>query len=983
MTRRPRSSSSSFSTKKFDVFEFNEEDHSIEKVSKRILRKFQNPSKSRSSPITKYDFLQAFTSGSNCRPVSIDITADHINLDDEQEEEVSRCSMEELADQPLEVVDDDDGREHDDGYDREKIDTQSSIDTPLPLSADKEISGCGDFVESDFDSKNQSLGVASDDDDDASQMSSSSTSSSNPPEDEVDFGDQLVEHDDSAAFVIGAKNLILAFKRLFLRPVDIPDKANWFFHVQNVEEKVVDVIPDFIQFEDLYSTRSQLTFSCNSLKLEGSTSNGTRETLKIEWPTEDIIKIESCWFENIETALINLLLKSKDCSEAGNTNQNPDFKLLKFAVYDSFWYKAEEAIKLLDTRYTDIWSTLFDINVDNSGNISALGQHYFFSQNRYFPNFDEAFDEVIYPKGEPDAVSISKRDVELLQPQTFINDTIIDFYIKYLKNKLPTDEQDRFHFFNSFFFRKLADLDKDPASACDGRAAFQRVRKWTRKVNLFEKDYILIPINYSLHWSLIAICHPGEVTCYQDEEMNESSKIPCILHMDSLQGTHKGLKNIFQSYLCEEWKERHGNVVDDVSSKFLHMRFISLELPQQDNLYDCGLFLLHYVERFLEEAPVNFNPFMITKFSDFLSSNWFPPPEASLKRSHIQNLIYDIFENNSLQARPTDCLDKGLPSEDPAIVVQTKVEEDSLTGCSYSDLWCVKSPLNSSAELETADIQYPTASPGRVSPCMGGPAVVSKDWRVISRSDCLQMSACHKRGFLSPLKEIDECSEETAVSVEREKSQLVYDFPSTSYVRKDHGASELSEHGLSVNFMKSVDDHSLSRTCARLSSFPLNTSTHENQLLKKIDVEDKTVVDYPSTSGQELTDYVVPDSPAANDVVSFLSHSSFLEYMNSLTTHQILDSTQKRSLEEDTIVNKEKAVTFESDGEVTKRPNPMNAYVVPDSPGADDADMIIIVESPSSVREYEPDAKRPKLTNKDGAPRRMLTRSMLKGACVL
>jgi len=45
-------------------------------------------------------------------------------------------------------------------------------------------------------------------------------------------------------------------------------------------------------------------------------------------------------------------------------------------------------------------------------------------------SFDEAFDEVIYPKGEPDAVSISKRDLELLQPQTFINDTIIDFYIK-------------------------------------------------------------------------------------------------------------------------------------------------------------------------------------------------------------------------------------------------------------------------------------------------------------------------------------------------------------------------------------------------------------------------------------------------------------------------------------------------------------------------------------------------------------------------
>lgn len=50
--------------------------------------------------------------------------------------------------------------------------------------------------------------------------------------------------------------------------------------------------------------------------------------------------------------------------------------------------------------------------------------------NIFYCSFDETMDEVIYPKGDPDAVSISMRDVELLQPETFINDTIIDFYIK-------------------------------------------------------------------------------------------------------------------------------------------------------------------------------------------------------------------------------------------------------------------------------------------------------------------------------------------------------------------------------------------------------------------------------------------------------------------------------------------------------------------------------------------------------------------------
>ncbi|KAG4937599.1 hypothetical protein JHK85_052518 [Glycine max] len=245
---------------------------------------------------------------------------------------------------------------------------------------------------------------------------------------------------------------------------------------------------------------------------------------------------------------------------------------------------------------------------------------------------DSAAFKKAYPKGDPDAVCIKKSDIELLQPEKCLNDTIIDFYINYLKNKLPSDKQDRFHFFNCFFFAKLAGLSRNDTSiACDGKAAFQRVSTWGRKVNLFKTDYIFIPINYSLHWSLIVICHPAEVmTCYRDEETKGSPKEACILHMDSRKGIHVHLQNVFQSYLCEEWKERHNNVRDDVSPKFLDLPFVPLELPQQQNAYDCGIFLLHYVEHFLEQAPINFN--RSTKFS-------VPPPDASLKRSHIQKLL--------------------------------------------------------------------------------------------------------------------------------------------------------------------------------------------------------------------------------------------------------------------------------------------------------------------------------------------------------
>ena len=60
MTRLPKSSVSatSSSRKKFDVFEFNDEDARVQKISEKILGKFRNPKKERKSPIDRYKFLE-------------------------------------------------------------------------------------------------------------------------------------------------------------------------------------------------------------------------------------------------------------------------------------------------------------------------------------------------------------------------------------------------------------------------------------------------------------------------------------------------------------------------------------------------------------------------------------------------------------------------------------------------------------------------------------------------------------------------------------------------------------------------------------------------------------------------------------------------------------------------------------------------------------------------------------------------------------
>lgn len=62
--------------------------------------------------------------------------------------------------------------------------------------------------------------------------------------------------------------------------------------------------------------------------------------------------------------------------------------------------------------------------------------------------------------GGPGAVTFTVRDIERLGPEEFLNDTAIDFYLKYLEVMLLEENPEaakRCYIFNSFFFKKLSD----------------------------------------------------------------------------------------------------------------------------------------------------------------------------------------------------------------------------------------------------------------------------------------------------------------------------------------------------------------------------------------------------------------------------------------------------------------------------------------------------------------------------------------------
>ncbi|CAN9497557.1 unnamed protein product [Ophioblennius macclurei] len=117
------------------------------------------------------------------------------------------------------------------------------------------------------------------------------------------------------------------------------------------------------------------------------------------------------------------------------------------------------------------------------------------------------------PPPQKGGITVTMEDLQCLDSGQFLNDVIIDFYLKYLLQNASSHVAERTHIFSSFFYKQLTRRDNASEGgsneSCQRQRRHQRVKTWTRHVDIFKKDFLFVPVNQEAHWYLVVICFPG------------------------------------------------------------------------------------------------------------------------------------------------------------------------------------------------------------------------------------------------------------------------------------------------------------------------------------------------------------------------------------------------------------------------------------------------------------------------------------------
>ena len=269
--------------------------------------------------------------------------------------------------------------------------------------------------------------------------------------------------------------------------------------------------------------------------------------------------------------------------------------------------------------------------------------------------------DLVYPQPGRRAAIVPFEDLDRLDDDEFLNDNLILFFMRYLETHMEKSNPElykRMYFFNTYFYEALTKTSKGKKGI-----NYDAVDRWTKNINLFSRDFIVVPVNENFHWYLAIICNlphfPGdsgntgwaehstateapteegddeidpptvetqksmaELSISDGEMIDENSTKkrgpgrrksarrslpkyeidkPVIITLDSLGYSRSGTCTLLKQYVVLEGKSKKGLDIDATELRGMTAK----EIPTQSNFSDCGLYLCVYLEQFVAD-PYSF-----------------------------------------------------------------------------------------------------------------------------------------------------------------------------------------------------------------------------------------------------------------------------------------------------------------------------------------------------------------------------------------
>ncbi|KAK6347099.1 hypothetical protein TWF696_007178 [Orbilia brochopaga] len=220
-------------------------------------------------------------------------------------------------------------------------------------------------------------------------------------------------------------------------------------------------------------------------------------------------------------------------------------------------------------------------------------------------------------------------NLRLLNPDEFLNDEIINFHLAIIRERLQRDNPAfaaKVHIFNTYLY------DAYSGRSGDGKTSnYSKVKRWTKDVDIFEKDFVFIPVNEKYHWFLAIVCNlpaamaraeaKAKAKANPPKTDNERDELVCVessvnpkptpkrggrnpvpadscavVILDSMNGVHYNTLRGVKQYLKSEAEDKKNTVLELEDLQSIAPR----KIPGQNNWSDCGIFMLHYIEKLLE-----------------------------------------------------------------------------------------------------------------------------------------------------------------------------------------------------------------------------------------------------------------------------------------------------------------------------------------------------------------------------------------------